>query len=185
MKAKNIGIDVKAPKETCEDNKCPFHGHVRVRTRTRVGKVINSKVHQSITIEQERIVKIPKYERSEKRRTRIKAHNPPCIDAREGDIVRVYATDLPAKLDFKKKRLEKRDQAAEDAAKAAKEAQKTLAEKAKDQLKGKKEEEKAAEEKAEEIIEKAEEKSGVPEKVAEKEAELDVKETKKAEEKKK
>lgn len=103
---------------------------------------------------------------------------------REGEIVRVYATDLPGKLDFKKKRIDKREKAAEDAAKAVKESKKSMAEKAKEQLKGKKEEDKKVEEEAEEIIEKAEEKSGVPEKVAEKEAELDVKETEKAEEKK-
>lgn len=101
---------------------------------------------------------------------------------KEGDIVRVYATDLPAVLDFKKQRLEKREKSAEDAANAVKESKKSMAEKAKDQLKGKKDEKTSEEQ--EEIIEKEEEKSGVPEEIAEKEAELDVKETEKAEEKK-
>ena len=41
-------------------------------------------------MEFERRFYLSKFERYEKRRTKIKAHNPPCINAREGDIVRIH-----------------------------------------------------------------------------------------------
>ena len=89
MKSVNIGIDVPTPEKKCEDNNCPFHGSIKVRGKTMIGKVVNSKLHMSITVEQERTTLIPKYERYQKKRTRIHAHNPPCIDAKEGDIVKI------------------------------------------------------------------------------------------------
>jgi large subunit ribosomal protein L31e len=99
---------------------------------------------------------------------------------KEGDIVRVYGTDLPEKINFKKARLEKKDKAAKETAEKLKESQKSMMEKAKDQMKTK-----SKDEKAEEVIEKEEEKSGVSKEVAKKEAELDVKETKKVGQKEK
>ena len=89
MKSANIGINVPAPEKKCEDKNCPFHGNVKVRGRTMIGKVINSKIHVSITVEQERTTLIPKYERYQKKRTRVHAHNPYCIDAKEGDTVKI------------------------------------------------------------------------------------------------
>ena len=56
---------------------------------------------------------------------------------KEGEIVRVYALDLPKRLEFKKARLEKR----EKRAKEEKEKQKSLMEKAKEQMHGKPKEE--------------------------------------------
>jgi small subunit ribosomal protein S17 len=35
---------------------------------------------------------IPKYERYERRHTRVSAYNPKCIDAKKGDIVRIAET---------------------------------------------------------------------------------------------
>ncbi len=67
---------------------------------------------------------------------------------KDGDIVRVYSADLPAKINFKKIREEK----IEKEGKEAVEKKKTLTEKAKEAMQGKKEEtpEQAEEEKAEE-----------------------------------
>jgi small subunit ribosomal protein S17 len=92
MKNKNIGIDVKAPKKTCEDSKCPFHGNIKLHGRVFVGTVIKTKMHKSCTVEFERKVILPKYERYAKKRTRIKAHNPDCIKAEDGDIVKIAET---------------------------------------------------------------------------------------------
>ena len=89
MKSNDIGINVPAPKESCTDSKCPFHGDVKVRGKTMVGKVVTSKVHTSITVEQERTALVPKYERYQKKRIRVHAHKPPSIDAKEGDIVKI------------------------------------------------------------------------------------------------
>lgn len=87
---------------------------------------------------------------------------------KEGDIVRVYALDLPANINFKKIREEK--SSAE---------QKKIGDKAKKEI----EERKKAEEEAEEKeIEESEEATGVPKEVAKEEAKLDVEESKKVKE---
>jgi small subunit ribosomal protein S17 len=86
---KDIGLGIKEPKETCEDDNCPFHGSLRVRGRQFTGVVISSKMHSTATVEWIRTIHIPKYERYEKKRSKIKAHNPKCINALEGDLVRV------------------------------------------------------------------------------------------------
>ncbi|RMF05966.1 30S ribosomal protein S17 [Candidatus Woesearchaeota archaeon] len=85
--AKNIGLDVKAPEKTCDDENCPFHGSLKVRGRQFVGTVVSDKTHKTVVVEWERRKPIQKYERYEKRRSRVQAHNPPCIDASHGDKV--------------------------------------------------------------------------------------------------
>ncbi len=47
---------------------------------------------KTVTVEWTRRHYIPKYERYEKRRTRVKAHNPDEIDAQVGDIVTIKET---------------------------------------------------------------------------------------------
>ena len=91
-KPKNIGIKVNAPKKECKDSKCPFHGNLKPRGRTFTGVVLAKDTHRTATIEWTYSIFIPKYERSETRRTKIHVHNPPCIDANVGDIVRVAET---------------------------------------------------------------------------------------------
>jgi len=73
----------------CTDKNCPIHGGIRTRGRSFVGKVISAKMQRTVRIEFGRINYLPKYERYEKRRTRLKAHNPECISASEGDMVKV------------------------------------------------------------------------------------------------
>ncbi len=89
QKSKNIGIKVNPPTKECADKKCPFHGELRVRGRSFEGIVLKKDVHRSATVEWGRTIKIPKYERYEKKRTKIHVHNPPCIDAKEGDKVKI------------------------------------------------------------------------------------------------
>jgi len=91
--AKNIGIKgISAPKESCNDKNCPFHGNIRVRGRMFKGVVISDKMSKGVVVEFERIYKIQKYERFAKKRTRVKAHNPDCIKARMNDKVIIMET---------------------------------------------------------------------------------------------
>ena len=86
---KTIGIEVKAPKDKCDDINCPHHGKLSLRGRTFIGIVKAAKAHKTATIEWDRIRYIKKYERYEKRRSSAKAHNPECINAKEGDKVKI------------------------------------------------------------------------------------------------
>ena len=88
-KTTNIGIKVATPKEACTDSQCPFHGNLSIRGATFVGTVRANKMTKTVSIDWERRKVLPKYERYEKKRTKIKAHNPPCINAQEGDVVKI------------------------------------------------------------------------------------------------
>ena len=89
---KNVGIEVKAPKKECNDKKCPFHGNIGVKKEVHVGRVFKKDVNHSATIEWERQHYVPKYERFMRKRSRLRVHNPACIDAAVGDTVRVMKT---------------------------------------------------------------------------------------------
>jgi len=80
------------PEKTCEDRKCPYHGNVLVKKETYTGKVIRKDASRSATVEWERQYFVPKFERFELRRSRLRVHNAPCIDAAVGDTVRVMKT---------------------------------------------------------------------------------------------
>lgn len=73
--------------ESCTDRKCPFHGELRTRGRKLEGVVVSDKMDRTVTVQIERVHYVPKYERYERRTSKIHAHNPPCIGAREGDRV--------------------------------------------------------------------------------------------------
>ena len=87
-----IGIDVKAPKKKCNDKNCPFHGTISLRGRMFKGTVVSDKAAKTVTVVWPRIVKVPKYEHLEKKRSRVKAHNPDCINARKGQAVTIMET---------------------------------------------------------------------------------------------
>ena len=76
----------------CSDKKCAVHGSVKVRGNIFKVKVINAKAQKTVTVERELIQFIPKYERYLKKRSRMHAHNPECVAAKEGDIVRIGET---------------------------------------------------------------------------------------------
>lgn len=86
---KSIGVDVNQPKDRCTDRKCPFHGNLALRGRSFVGTVVSDKMHNTAIVEWNRRHLLTKYERYEKRKTRLKVHNPECINAKEGDIVKI------------------------------------------------------------------------------------------------
>ncbi len=87
--SKNIGMKVELPNKKCNDEKCPFHGRLKCRGKIFTGTIISTKMQKTVTVEFKRQHFLPKYERYEKRRTRIKAHNPECISAKDGDIVKI------------------------------------------------------------------------------------------------
>ncbi len=91
-KKRNIGIKVSFPKRSCNDNNCPFHGNLGLRGRSFVGTVIAKDVHKTATVEWLRKYFIPKYERHETRLTKVRVHNPPCINAEVGDKVMIMET---------------------------------------------------------------------------------------------
>ncbi|HJH27582.1 MAG TPA: 30S ribosomal protein S17 [Methanophagales archaeon] len=84
---RNIGIEVKNPDKECEDVNCPFHGKLPVRGQILEGTVISDKAHKTVVVLRTNLKKIRKYERFEPRRSKISAHNPPCINAKVGDVV--------------------------------------------------------------------------------------------------
>ncbi len=53
------------------------------------GVVVSDKMQKTVTVKAEYIVKVPKYERMKRRHTKVKARNPPEINAKLGDWVRV------------------------------------------------------------------------------------------------
>jgi small subunit ribosomal protein S17 len=56
------------------------------------GKVISAKANKTVTVERVLTQYVSKYERYKKVKSKIKAHNPVSINAKEGDIVRVGET---------------------------------------------------------------------------------------------
>ena len=72
----------------CRDRRCPKHGSISIRRRNFNG-YIKKIVGNRAVIEWERILYIPKYERYEKRRSKIHSHIPSCIldNIKEGDYV--------------------------------------------------------------------------------------------------
>ncbi len=87
-------LGVNAPKENkgTYDKKDPFYGATNVKAETLVGTVVKKDAHRSATIEWRRAVFVPKYERQEQRKSRIRVHNPASVDAKVGDRVLVART---------------------------------------------------------------------------------------------
>ena len=86
-KKKDLGLGLEQPKEKCNDLKCAWHGRVSVRGRVLRGKVKSAKAHGTVIVEWGYHRYVPKYQRYEKSKSSVTAHNPPCIRAKEGDSV--------------------------------------------------------------------------------------------------
>ncbi len=81
----------KNEKETgakCDDPNCPVHGSLKVRGQTLEGKIV-SNAHQTVTVEREYYRFLKKYERYEKKRSKISAHSPKCMEINIGDTVKI------------------------------------------------------------------------------------------------
>ncbi len=60
---------------------------IRTRGRTFKGKVVSSKAQKTVTVEWNRRIYVKKYERYQNKTSKVKAHNPEELDAKEGDMV--------------------------------------------------------------------------------------------------
>jgi small subunit ribosomal protein S17 len=87
-----IGLNVPEPEESCSDANCPFHGSLSVRGQTVEGQVESTSMEKTVVVEREYDVRVPKYDRYMKRRSRIPAHHPDCFDLSVGDTVRIAET---------------------------------------------------------------------------------------------
>lgn len=89
QKCRDIGVDVAPPKEQCDDRNCPFHGTLSVRGQIIEGVVVSSKMQKTLVVKKDYRRYIPKYERYEWRTGRYVAHNPLCINAQVGNVVKI------------------------------------------------------------------------------------------------
>jgi small subunit ribosomal protein S17 len=87
--ANNIGLNAPQPKEACSDVNCPFHGTLSVRGQVITGKVVSDRMMGTVVVERQYLHYVRKYKRYEKRSSKLHAHNPPCIQAKIGDSVRI------------------------------------------------------------------------------------------------
>ena len=97
-RAKDIGLDVRGPKQACDDRHCPFHGHLPVRGQVLEGTVVSLAMEKTAVVERTLLHFVPKYERYEKRRRRYLAHNPPCLKIPLGHRVRIAESRPLSKL---------------------------------------------------------------------------------------
>lgn len=86
---KEIGYGLKSPETDCNDKNCPFHGSVKARGRTFTGRVVSDSMAKTVVVTWQAQEFVSKYERYEKKLTKLKAHNPPCINAAIGDTVKI------------------------------------------------------------------------------------------------
>jgi len=84
-----LGLNVQEPETACSDQNCPFHGELSVRGQTLNGEVASTDMEKTVVVEREYDVKVPKYDRFMKRRSRVPAHAPDCLDLAVGDTVTI------------------------------------------------------------------------------------------------
>ena len=88
-KARNIGIDAKPPKDSCNDRLCPWHGTLPVRGKIIEGIVVSIRAQKTAILERRYYQYLTKYQRYERRHSRTPAYNPECVAAKEGDVARI------------------------------------------------------------------------------------------------
>ena len=86
---RNIGVSVIAPRKTCQDDLCPFHGTLSVRGKLLTGIVTSAKAPKMIVVSREYPRPVQKYKRFERSRSRMHAYLPSCMDVNEGQEVRI------------------------------------------------------------------------------------------------
>ena len=91
-RARDVGLDVRAPRGACDDAHCPFHGHLSLRGQILEGTVVSTAMQRTAVVERTLLHYLPKFERYEKRRRRYLAHLPPCLSAVIGHRVRIAET---------------------------------------------------------------------------------------------
>lgn len=74
---------------SCEDKNCPIHGSLRARGQIIKGRVVSDRMRKTVVVQRDYLRRLEKFERYEKRKSRILAHNPGCIGAVNGDEVTI------------------------------------------------------------------------------------------------
>jgi small subunit ribosomal protein S17 len=86
---KNIGIQVKPPKRTCTNKFCPFCGSLSLRGKLISGVIVSHKAKNMVVVEREYSRPVEKYKRYERSKSRLHAFISDCMDAVEGNKVRI------------------------------------------------------------------------------------------------
>jgi len=73
----------------CKDRNCPVHGTLSARGTVLDGRVVSDKMQGTVIVQRDLMIKVKKYDRYKRSRSRIPAHNPPCIGAKAGDLVKI------------------------------------------------------------------------------------------------
>ncbi len=76
----------------CNDAKCPIHGKIKTRGSIFEGVIVSDKDAHTVVVSRDRITYLKKYERYFRKHSRIASHNPKCINAHKGDVVRIEET---------------------------------------------------------------------------------------------
>ena len=93
-----IGLDVETPPEPENPEEydyetCPFYGELSVRGQVIEGEIVSTDMDRTVVVEREYDVKVPKYDRQMKRRSRIPAHTPEVLEPLSvGDDVKIAET---------------------------------------------------------------------------------------------
>jgi small subunit ribosomal protein S17 len=86
---RNIGVAVTSPRKVCEDEFCPFHGTLPVRGKLLTGIVSSAKAPKMIVVSREYPRGVAKYKRFQRSKSKVHAYLPSCLEAREGEEVRI------------------------------------------------------------------------------------------------
>jgi len=82
-------LSSKKPRKTCKDPNCPFHGGLSIRGHALEGVVVSAKMDGTVIVRRDYLNYVSKFKRYERRHSHIPAHNPPCINVKSGDWVKV------------------------------------------------------------------------------------------------
>ncbi|MCW4027798.1 MAG: 30S ribosomal protein S17 [Candidatus Bathyarchaeota archaeon] len=82
-------LSTNRPQRACSDRDCPFHGTLSIRGRSLEGIVVSDKMDKTVIIRRDFTKYMAKFKRYERRHSHISAHNPPCINVKENDRVRI------------------------------------------------------------------------------------------------
>ena len=83
------GLEVAAPKKKCQDSRCPFHGSLKVRGRLLKGKAVSTEGKGFVVVQMAYLHMVRKFNRGERRRSRVSAHLPDCLEVQDGDEVTI------------------------------------------------------------------------------------------------
>ena len=89
-KPRDIGVDVQPPTHEWDgDLNDPFYGTLPVRGQLLQGVVVRARAQRTAVVKIERLKYDSKYERYQRRSSRIQVHNPASVGAQEGDAVTI------------------------------------------------------------------------------------------------